>query len=127
MCWVPSSGHAVVHSWDIVQVSSTLTIHHMAKIKGLKIGKMGMLSGLLNEEDVWHSCIAWCLAQRALWGQKSVCWHQYWAHSLCFHKRETESLKRLRREVPFEFERMQLFGFFVIFCCLLAAWVSQFW
>lgn len=33
----------------------TLTIHHLANIKGLKIGGMGTLPELLNKEDVSRS------------------------------------------------------------------------
>lgn len=89
----------------------------------LKIGGMGILSGLLNEENTSRSCITWHHRTECSLGQNHVCRHQCWAHSLCFHRREAESLKTLRRNVPFEFERIQLFGF--IFCCYFLLFASS--
>lgn len=47
-----SCGHAVVNFCDIVHFPWTLTIQRLAKIKGLNIGGLEILSVFLSEEDV---------------------------------------------------------------------------
>lgn len=111
-CRLPSSRHAVVDFCDIVcPVSMDLDRHHLATVKGLARGGMGLLSALPGEGGCQRSGDPRLIAQWALLAG-SLCLLAPRLSSLCFYRERQRVWKPSEEKSPLMVTECQQCGLF---------------